>query len=258
MYVGERPIGIDLSADGSRLFVSHLRSGNLSVIDRQTGELVRTVHLVPTLEAREAAELTRQGSELIVAIRPPQPATTAAVIRRLDADTLANRGEAPTGSDPGGITGSSAGDGRVMVANFEANTVSEFGPNGLEETYTVSPGPLGLRRLADGRVLVLNYYSNSISLIDPASKRVEMMGLTLDGRSYSNPTHAALSPDGRTAYIVSSGTDAHLLAFDVAAKRVVAALPIDALSFDVAVAPAPETASPWTVLSAAILGRKSQ
>jgi hypothetical protein len=52
-----------------------------------------------------------------------------------------------------------------------------------------------------------------------------------------NPTHAALSGDGRLAWIVSSGTDGHLVALDLAARRVVRDLPIDGLSFDVAVVP---------------------
>ncbi len=85
------------------------------------------------------------------------------------------------------------------------------------------------------RVLVLNYYGNSISILDLQTGQADTVKLELGGEVYANPTHAALSPDGKTAYIVSSGTDGHLLNFDLQRRRVVSTFPIDGLAYDVAV-----------------------
>jgi DNA-binding beta-propeller fold protein YncE len=83
--------------------------------------------------------------------------------------------------------------------------------------------------------LSLNYYSNSVSIIEPLTGKVETFKLELAGKSYVNPTHAALSPDGLLAYVVSSGTDGNLLVFDLQKKQFTQAIPIDGLSFDVVV-----------------------
>jgi hypothetical protein len=53
-----------------------------------------------------------------------------------------------------------------------------------------------------------------------------------------NPTQAALSGDQRSAWIVSSGTDGHLLQLDLASRSIVRDVPIDGLSFGVAFVPA--------------------
>jgi hypothetical protein len=105
-------------------------------------------------------------------------------------------------------------------------------------TFAASPGPFGLTPLPDGRVLALDYYSNAVSFLDQASGGSETVKLQrADGEPYLNPTHAALSGDGRLAWIVASGTDAHLLGMDLATRRIVRDVPIDGLSFDVAVVP---------------------
>ena len=236
-YPGDRPFGMLLSPDGGRLLVSHLRSGDLAEIDLASGRVARTVHLAPSGEAREPVALARLGPEIYVALRPPQPSTAPGVVRRLDGETLAVLGEAPTGADPGSLL-ALPGRGRVLVSNFETDTVSEHDATGAVRRFIASPGPLGLLALPDGRgALALDYYSNALTLLDLDGGSTETLPLESNGTPYVNPTHAALSTDGRWAWIVSSGTDGHLLAFDLAARRVVQDLPIDGLSFGVAVVP---------------------
>ena len=89
--------------------------------------------------------------------------------------------------------------------------------------------------MPDGRALVLNYYSNSVSVVNLETRSSQTVALTLNGKSFVNPTHAALAPDGRSAYIVSSGTDGNLLVFDLQRLVVTRAIAIDGLSFDVVV-----------------------
>lgn len=234
--VGTRPFGITLSEDGETLIVSQIRDASLALLARDSGGLERTLPLPPSGQAHEPVDVTRLEGSLYVALRPTQPATTPAAIRRLDAKTLQEQSEAHTGSDPAMLLPDPERS-RVLVSNFETNTLTAFGPAGKESVYTVNPGPMGMLLLPGGRLLSLNYYSNSLSLVELDTAEVESLALELDGRKYANPTHAALAPNRREVYIVSSGTEGNLLVFDLAGKRVVRAIPIDGLSFDVLVVP---------------------
>ncbi len=232
--VGERPVGIAFSSDDSRLFVSHIRQGRLSEIDLGRAEVVRAVNLPPSGSASEAADVARVGSRLVVALRPRQPSTEASAVRWLDEATLEPLFEASTGSDPAFVL--PWGEG-ALVSNFESDTLSLHVPGSSPKSYTVTPGPLGLLAVGSGKVLSLNCYSNAVSWVDLASGQAEHHRLELGGRVFVNPTHAALSPDGRRAYIVSSGTEGHLVVFDLERRQVTQAIPIDGLSFDVVVVP---------------------
>lgn len=230
--VGERPVGIAFSSDFARLFVSHIRQGRLSEIDLASGQVVRAVNLPPSGSANEAADVARVNARLVVALRPRQPSTEASAVRWLDEDTWQTLAEAPTGSDPAFVL--PLGEG-ALVSNFESNTLSLHVPGASPKSFTVTPGPLGMLAVGKGKILSLNYYSNAVSLVDLDSGQVQNFRLELANKVFVNPTHAALSPDGRRAYIVSSGTEGHLVVFDLERKQVTQAIPIDGLSFDAVV-----------------------
>ncbi len=234
--VGERPVGLTPSSDGSKLIVSHLRNSRLSVLDRSSGRLEQSVMLSPTGTASELSDVASLGQKLVVTMRSAQPSTTPGVVRWLNADTLEAVSEFATGSDPSFILAIPNRDS-ALVSNFESNTVTEFKADAAPVSHEVTPGPLGTRHLPDGRILTLNYYSNSVSILDLVKNQSSTFKLELDNQEFVNPTNAALSPDGQVAYIVSSGTDAHLLVFDLQLQRVVKAIKIDGLSFDVVVIP---------------------
>ncbi|WP_299429375.1 YncE family protein [uncultured Meiothermus sp.] len=230
--VGERPVGIAFSSDLNKLYVSHIRQGRLSEIDLLSAQVVRARNLPPSGAASEAVDVARVGSRLVVAMRPRQPSTEASAVRWLDEQTWQTLSEAPTGSDPAFVLPL---EENALVSNFESNTLSLHAPASSPKSFTVTPGPLGMLKVAEGRVLSLNYYSNAVSLVDLVSGQVQNHQLELGSRIFVNPTHAALSPDGRLAYIVSSGTEGHLVVFDLERKGVTRAIPIDGLSFDVVV-----------------------
>lgn len=230
--VGERPVGIALSSDASRLFISHIRQGLLSEISLQDGAIVRSERLPPSGSANEAADLARVGSRLVVALRPRQPSTEASAVRWLDEQTWQTLAEAPTGSDPAFVLPL---EEEALVSNFESNTLSLHAPGAVPRGFTVTPGPLGMLRVGEGQILSLNYYSNAVSLLNLETGASENHRLELAGKTFVNPTHAALSPDGRLAYIVSSSTEGNLLVFDLKSSKVLRAIPIDGLSFDVVV-----------------------
>jgi DNA-binding beta-propeller fold protein YncE len=235
-YAGDRPFGLLVSSDGRSLLVSHLRASRLAVLDLVGGGIARTVLLAPAGPATEAVAIERMGSELWVALRPPQPSVLPGALRRLDGETLEALGDATIGADPGALL-ALPDRGRVLVSNFESNTVTMFGAAGLAGRFEAAPGPLGLLALSPGRVLAMDYYSNAVSFLDLDGGTAQTVPLQHDGVPYANPTHAALATDGRSAWIVSSGTDGHLLQLDLASRTIVRDLPIDGLSFGVAVVP---------------------
>ena len=235
-YAGDRPFGLLLSPDGSRLFVSHLRSSTITVLELASGRIERTVRLDPAGAATEPVALARLGAEIWVALRPPQPSLLPGALLRLDAATLEVRGSAATGADPAALI-ALAERGSVLVSNFETNTVTEHDASGRKLAHVAAPGPLGLVDLRAGRVLAIDYYSNAVSFLDLAASTTETVALRHGDLPYANPTHGALASDGRSVWIVASGTDGHLLQFDLASRRIVRDVPIDGLSFGVAVVP---------------------
>ena len=104
--------------------------------------------------------------------------------------------------------------------------------------FEAAPGPLGLLQLDASRVLALDYYSNAVSFLDLDDGSAQTLPLEHDGLPYANPTHAALASDRQSAWLVSSGTDGHLLQLDLPSRRIVRDVSIDGLSFGVAVVPA--------------------
>jgi len=236
-YAGDRPFGLLLSADGRRLYVTHLRASRLTVLDLDAGRIEQTMMLAPAGAANEVVAIDRVGDEIWVAMRPPQPSVLPGALRRLNAQTLEPLGDVPTGADPGALL-ALPDRGRMLVSNFETNTVTMHDAGtGAAVPFEVSPGPLGLLALGAGGVLAVDYYSNAVSFLDLDAGTAQTMPLEHDGLPYANPTNAALASDRQSAWIVSSGTDGHLLELDIASRAIVRDLPIDGLSFGVAVVP---------------------
>jgi DNA-binding beta-propeller fold protein YncE len=236
-YVGTRPFGVLLSADATQLLVSHIDSPDLTTLDLAAGSIARTVTLEPSGAAIESVALARMGDAIWLARRPRQPSRAAGVLRRLDPETLAGRGDVPIGSDTGALL-SLPGRSRVLASNFETDTVTELDSSGAAQVLEAAPGPLGLLAVPDQRtILALDYYSNAVSFLDLDTGSSQTLALSQGDTTYVNPTQATLSGDGRSAWIVSSGTDGHLLELDLSSRRILREVPIDGLSFGVAFVP---------------------
>jgi DNA-binding beta-propeller fold protein YncE len=234
--VGERPVGIALSEDESRLYVSHIRGARLSELDLASGSLLRSRILPPSAAAVEASDLVRLPGRLAVALRPPQPSSEPGVVRLLDEASFETVREQAVGSDPASLLALPERQS-VLVSNFDSDHLSELSEARAPAEYTVAPGPLGALALDASHVLTLDYYSNRASLLDLDSGRASALALEREGRTFVNPTHAALGPGGEL-YVVSSGTDGNLLVLTAGEHAIRAAIPIDGLSFDVVAIPA--------------------
>jgi DNA-binding beta-propeller fold protein YncE len=250
-YAGARPFGLLVSPDGSHLLVSHLRTSDIAVLDLASGRIETTIHLAPAGAATEAVALAQVGDEIWVALRPPQPSTLAGALRRLDAATLAPRSGSAPGSVPGSAPGSVADTPTgadpaallamperrsVLVSNFESNSVTEH-IGGAAIPREAAPGPLGLTALSSSTVLALDYYANAVSVLDLTAGTSTTTPLARAGALYANPTQAAVSGDGRSAWIVTGAPDGHLLQLDLSSMQVVRDVAIDGLSFGIAIVP---------------------
>lgn len=229
-YAGARPFGLLVAPDGAHLYVSHLHTSDIAVLDLASGQVETTVHLAPAGAATEATALARLDDEIWVALRPPQPSSLPGAVRRLSATGLVPLGDAPAGSDPTALL---ALPDRVLVSNFDGDSVTEH-RGGAAIPHPAAPGPLGLTALPSGNVLALDYYANAVSVLDLEAGASTTVALEHDGAPYPNPTQAAVSSDGRSAWIVSSGTRGHLLELDLASTQILRDVPIDGLSFGVA------------------------
>ncbi len=239
-YAGDRPFGLLLSADGRRLYVTHLRASRLTVLDLDAGQIESTTSLAPAGSASEVVAIDRLRDELWIALRAPQPSTEPGALRRLHADTLEPIAELPTGADPGALLALPE-RGKILVSNFASNTVSmheaDDDGRGAPFGFEAAPGPLGLLQLDASSVLALDYYSNALSFLDLESGTSQTLPLERAGLPYANPTHAALASDRQSAWVVASGTDGHLLQFDLPSRSIARDVSIDGLSFGVAVVP---------------------
>jgi hypothetical protein len=240
-YAGDRPFGLLLSPDARRLYVTHLRASRLTVLDLQAGQIESSTSLTPAGAASEVVAIDRLGDEIWVALRAPQPSTKPGALRRLNATTLEPvAADLPAGADPGALL-ALPNRSSILVSNFASNTVSLHGADDDGSSapleFEASPGPLGLLRLDDRSVLSLDYYSNAVSFLDLEAKSAETLPLEHEGLPYANPTNAALASNGQSAWLVSSGTEGHLLELDLASRRIVRDVGIDGLSFGVAVVP---------------------
>lgn len=239
-YAGDRPFGLLLSPDARRLYVTHLRASRLTVLDLDAGEIESSTSLSPAGAASEVVAIDRLGDEIWVALRAPQPSTKPGALRRLNALTLEPIADLPAGADPGALLALPE-RASILVSNFASNSVTLHGAESDGSSapfeFEAAPGPLGLLRVNGSRVLALDYYSNAVSFLDLEQKSAQTIALEHDGLPYANPTNAALATDGQSAWLVSSGTDGHLLELDLASRRIKRDVGIDGLSFGVAVVP---------------------
>jgi hypothetical protein len=141
------PSGWSLAAGGRQLVVCHILTRDVTVLDAATGAIVRTVRLDPSGEAREAVALAALEDALWVALRPRQPSTLPGALRRLDATTLASRGESPSGSDTGSLL-ALPGRASVLASNFETDTVTEHDASGESRAIHDGARPAGNARVA--------------------------------------------------------------------------------------------------------------
>jgi YVTN family beta-propeller protein len=193
--VGDGPIGVVASADGSTVYVASFHSATISVISVLDLEVVDTIN-VPG--SANTLALTPDGSLLYVTD------TYTETVSVIDTSTRTVSTTIPAPPQPAGVA--VAGDGRAYVANFGGTTVSVVDPwlGEVVAKIVLDPdvsGPLGIAISPEaGFGYVTSAFSSFLYRIDTARLArtdqlivgsAEAVAITRDGsRVYSVATDA--------------------------------------------------------------------
>lgn len=195
--VGNNPVGIAITPDGTRAYVTNFLSGSVSVINTATNTVIGTILV---LFLPKGIAITPDGARAYVAN------TGSAAVSVIDTATNTVIGAPiPVGDGPSDIAITPDGT-RAYVTNTNDGTVSviDTATNSVVGVpIPVGVGPQGIAIMPNGaRAYVADAGSDTISVIDIATNTVITTIPTLD-----NPQEVAITPDGRFAFVTNAGAD---------------------------------------------------
>jgi len=159
--------------DESRLYVSNIRSGSVSVVDRRT-DSVRTI---ATGAGAEGIDVTPDGDEVWVTNRGANTVSVIATATDTVAASFESGGEMP-------IRVKFTPDGReAWISNARANELAVFDARARRRLAALPVGamPVGIQVSPDGaRIFVANTNDDRITAVDRAARRV--LGTFTTGR----------------------------------------------------------------------------
>lgn len=210
-FSGQDPESFDLSADGTRLFVSNEETAEMSVLDLQKGEVVARVKVG---EEPEGVTTSPDGRTVWVTCEEDHE------IVGVDTTTLEVIGRVATAKRPRTIVFTR--DGRTMYVTGEfgfAVSVVDVASQKVVKTIDMPAGegglparPMGAVLTSDGRtVYVSNGRGRSVAAIDVATQALTRTFAEVGER----PWGIALSPDASTIY-TANGPGANVSVIDVA------------------------------------------
>ncbi len=166
-YVGDNPIGVAVSPDGTKAYVTNYISNSVSVIDTTTNKVTAKVRIgkYPC-----AVAVSPDGTKVYVT-RDAYEDESVSVI---DTSTNTVTATVPVGSEPYGVAVTPDGT-KVYVSNTLDNTVSviDVATNMVTVTIPIVNGPQGIAvNPAGTKVYVTNQDSDTVSVIDTATNTV--------------------------------------------------------------------------------------
>jgi YVTN family beta-propeller protein len=152
--------------DERKLYVANIRSGSVSVIDRQEGG-VRTV---PTGAGAEGIDVTPDGREVWVTNRAANTVSVIATASDSVVASFESGGQMP-------IRVKFTPDGKeAWVSNARSNAVAVFDVRSRRRLATIEVGamPIGIQMSPDGRrAFVANTNDDKVTRIDVRSRKAE-------------------------------------------------------------------------------------
>ncbi len=230
---GQDPESLDLSRDGSKIFVSNEETAEVSVIDVKTGALLKRVAI-----GKEPEGVTVRPDGQVVYVTSEQDGDVAAI----DTGTFALLARVPAGPRPRSIAFTP--DGQLAFVTDEMGamvTVIDAVKNRLSGTIKIIPNattvlgprPMGSVISRDGRHLYIsNGRGESVSVIDVA-KRKQI--LIIDGVG-ARPWGIGLSSDGKTLFTANGPSD-DVSVIDIASGKVNKRIKVGGLPWGLVVAP---------------------
>jgi YVTN family beta-propeller protein len=266
--VGNRPIVVAISPDGTRVYVTNSNSNTVSVLATVDNSVIATIAVGSN---PNGVAVSPDGSRVFVMNTDSNSVSVIAVATNTVIGTIEGLGTSPAGV---AITPDGS---RAYVTNAGSSSVSviDTGSNSVVDTIGVGVNALGIAITPDGtRAYVANNVSGSVSVIDIDTNTVVAtiamfqpvaVGLTPDGsRLYvtnssetfgsvsvvdtaSNTVNAtivigpnaqgiALAPDGRRAYAASFGSDS-VWVIDTATNTAIAPVAVESAPVGVALTP---------------------
>jgi PQQ-dependent catabolism-associated beta-propeller protein len=220
IHAGADPEQLDISADGTRMYVANEDAAQVSIVDVPSGTIVATVK---TGEEPEGVTIRPDGK--VVYVTSEDAGTVFAI------DTATNKpiAQIPVGHRPRSIgflpDGSRAyvsleNDGAIAVIDAQAHKFLQL----IEldgQGNTPKPRPMGIAVARDGAVVHVTTGSfGSLFFVDPA-KNAATGSLAVGQR----PWGIALLPDGKTAF-TANGPSNDVSAIDLATRQVVKKIPV--------------------------------
>ncbi len=222
--VGNDPVEVAITPDGTRAYVTNQVDSTVSVINTATNTVFTTVPVgnTPTVIA-----ITPDGTRAYV---PNQGDNTVSVINTASNTVVAT---VPAGNVPIGVAITPDGT-LAYVTNRIDNTVSVINTatNTVLTTVPVGTGPVGVAITPDGTLAyVANFSGTTVSVIATATNTV---GATVP--EGINPIGVAITPDGTRAYVTNAvSTNVSVIA--TATNTVVATVGVGSDPTGVAITP---------------------
>jgi len=214
--VGLGPMGVAVSPDGTKVYVTNQQSGSVSVINTATNITVATVKMAFASNPTSVV-VSADGSKVYVT----DLILNAVLVINAATNTLLKT--IAVGTYPFGI-GISPDGTKVYTANSIDNTISVINTatDMVTATIPVAGSPDALSVSADGNTLyVANYVSNNVSVVNTSNNTVITSITTGAGASMTT-----LSPDGKLLY-VSNSRASTISVINTANNLVVATIPVN-------------------------------
>ncbi|MGB9926845.1 MAG: PKD domain-containing protein [Methanosarcina sp.] len=227
--VGSDPLGIALSPDGTRAYITNSNykdRGTVSVIDTARNKVIATIDIGYKYGPCGIA-VTPDGKKLFVADRDINGVSV------IDTATNTVTATISVGIGPLGVAASPDGK-KVYVANRYSNDISviDTDTNTVISTVKVGLGPCGVAvNQAGTKIYVANCESNAVSVIDATTNTV---AATIPVGKW--PMGIALSPDGTKAYVTNERSN-NVSVLDTTTNNVVTAVTVGKSPYGLAVTP---------------------
>jgi YVTN family beta-propeller protein len=190
--VGNQPMGVSVSSDGTKVYVSNITDSTVSVINTASNTVSATIHVG---YGPWGLSVNNDGSKVYVA----NDGTNTVSVINTTADTI--EATITVGTYPLGIAVNPNGT-KAYVGNYDDGTVSVINTatNMVSATIIVGSAPYGITVSPDGsKLYVVNNGDNTLSVINTATNVVSAT-ITVG----SNPYGVSVSPDGSLLIIANN------------------------------------------------------
>jgi YVTN family beta-propeller protein len=242
--VGTSPVGIAVTPDGTKAYVTNANSSSVSVIATATNTVVGSP--IPVGNLPQGITVTPDGTKVYVANRNDNTVSVIATATNTVVGSPIPIPVLPSGFAPQPFGVAVTPDGtKVYVVNtgpgFVAGTVSVIAT--ATNTVVGSPIPVGTAPngeavTPDGsKVYVANYSDSNVSVIDTATNTVVGSPIPVAGFSVG----VAVTPDGTKVYVVNRNSNN--VSVIATATNTVVGSPIPVGNFPLFVVISPSTAA---------------